>query len=90
MVRRVSKTGLDAEGHYCFNDVVAMKIDKATYYAALRAAHERAVSTTNEAEYIKRAANTANGFMQQSEFKGDFLNAKASGKMKFYDPNITV
>ena len=59
------KTGLDAEGHYSINDVVAMKIDKAiSYYAALRAAHERAISTTNEAEYIKRAANTANGYMQ--------------------------
>lgn len=84
------KTGLDAEGHYCFNDVVAMKIDKATYYSALRAAHQRAVSTTNESEYIKRAANAANGFMQKSEFSGDFASARVSGKMKFYDPNISI
>lgn len=91
-----TKTGLaiqtakDAEGHFSINDVVAMKIDKATYYAALRKAHLRALSTTNEADYIKKAANAANGFMQKSEFAGDFANARASGKMKFYDPNISI
>lgn len=81
------QTGTDAEGHYCFNDVVAMKIDKATYFRALRAAHERAVSTTNETQLRTRAAKTANSFMGQSEVGSDFGNAQASGKMKFYDPD---
>lgn len=91
-----TKTGLaiqtakDAEGHFSINDVVAMKIDKATYFAALRKAHLRALSTTNEAEYIKRAENAANGYMNKSEFSGDFANANAVGKMKFYNPNITI
>lgn len=84
------KTGLDAEGHYCFNDVVAMKIDKATYYRALRAAHERAVSTTDQNKSRERAVNTANGFMQQSDSASDYVTAQAAGKMKFYDPGIGV
>lgn len=84
------QTGLDAEGHYRFNDVVAMKIDKATYYRALRAAHERAVSTTNEAVLHKRAAQTASGFMGKSEFGNDFKQAQRTKKMEFYSPNIEV
>lgn len=82
------ETGTDSEGHFCFNDVVAMKIDKATYYRALRAAHERAVSTTNETVSRKRAAASANAYMQNSEVAGDFNAANTAGKMKFYDPGI--
>lgn len=93
------QTGVDAEGHFCFNDVVAMKIDKATYYKALRAAHERAVSTTNETQMRQRAAKTANGYMSQAgtykDAEGrevpynpnDFAVSRNSGKMRFYDPD---
>lgn len=83
------QTGVDAEGHYCFNDVVAMKIDKATYYRALRAAHERAVSTTDQSKSRERAAKTADAFMyKESGFSADYNGASTSGKMKFYDPGI--
>jgi hypothetical protein len=84
------QTGLDAEGHYCFNDVVAMKIDKATYFKALRAAHERALSTTNQSKIREKAAASANQFMRKSEVGNDFAEAFNSKKMEFYDPGIGI
>lgn len=84
------KTSLDASGHYSFNDVVAMKIDKATYYRALRAAHERAVATTNVATARKRAAEQANGYMNKSDFSSDYQAARSQRKMDFYDPGVGV
>lgn len=85
------QTSLDAQGHYCFNDVVAMKIDKATYYRALRAAHERAMATTDQATARQRAANQANGFMQrESGYSQDYSSAAANKKMVFYDPDISI
>lgn len=85
------QTGVDAEDHYSFNDVVAMKIDKATYYRALRAAHERAVSTTNEAALHKRAASSADSYMrQESGVRSDYGNAAANKKMVFYSPDIEI
>lgn len=84
------KASLDAQGHYVFDDVVAMKIDKATYYAALRAAHLRAVATTNEVTARERAAKSANAYMQNSDVSSDYNSAKASRKMVFYDPGIGV
>jgi hypothetical protein len=84
------QTGKDAEDHYCFNDVVAMKIDKATYFAALRAAHMRALSITNTAGIAKKAANAANAFMNKSENSSDYATATASKKMEFYDAGISV
>lgn len=83
------KTGMDAEGHYCFDDVVAMKIDKATYYAALRAAHLRAVNTTDQSRSRERAAKAANSYMNnESGYSNDFQNAAVTKKMVFYDPGI--
>lgn len=82
------KAAKDAQGHYVFDDVVAMKIDKATYYAALRKAHLRAISTTNEVTARERAAKTANAFMEKSDVSADFNNARAQRKMVFYDPGI--
>lgn len=85
------QTALDASGHYRFNDVVAMKIDKATYMRALRAAHERAIATTDQANARKRAARTAEGYMQkESGFANDFNSANANKKMVFYDPGVEV
>jgi hypothetical protein len=84
------QTGKDAEGHYSFNDVVAMKIDKATYFAALRAAHVRAMSLTNASGLAQKAAQTANNFMSKSENRNDFANASATKKMEFYDAGITI
>lgn len=84
------QTAKDAEGHYCFNDVVAMKIDKSTYFAALRAAHLRAMSTTDAAGVAKKASNAANAFMSKSEDRNDFAAASASKKMEFYDAGITI
>lgn len=85
------QTSLDANGHYTINDVVAMKIDKATYYAALRAAHLRAISTTDQASSRKRAATQANEFMsRESGYRADYSDAAANKKMTFYDPDITI
>ena len=83
------QTGTDAEGHFCFHDVVAMKIDKATYYAALRAAHERALATTNQSAMRKRAATAANDYMGQ-EAGNDYHSAAANKKMTFYDPDVSI
>jgi hypothetical protein len=92
----------DAQNHYSFDDVVAMKIDKATYFRALRAAHERAVATTDEVNARKRAAMQANGFMNQkddpeygSHYQPDYnpsdsKSALHSGKLKFYDPGVGI
>lgn len=84
------QTSLDAEGHFGYNDVVAMKIDKATYFQALRAAHMRALSTTNAAGIAKKATTAANNAMEKSEFKNDFVTARGSKKMEFYDAGITI
>lgn len=85
------QTSLDSQGHYCFNDVVAMKIDKATYYRALRAAHERAVATTDQATARQRAANQANGYMhRESGYSQDYASAAANKKMTFYDPDFSI
>lgn len=84
------KASKDAQGHYVFDDVVAMKIDKATYYKALRAAHLRAVATTDQANARKRAANSANAFMTQSDAGSDFRRAQVNKKILFYDPDISV
>lgn len=85
------QTSLDASGHYSINDVVAMKIDKATYYRALRAAHLRALATTNQEGARKRAATQANEFMARESGHGlDYAQAQANRKMSFYDPDITV
>lgn len=80
------QTSLDTQGHYVINDVVAMKIDKATYYRALRAAHLRAVATTDQANARKRAAVTANEYMGR-EAGRDYGAARSTGKMTFYDPD---
>ena len=85
------QTSLDAEGHYCFNDVVAMKIDKATYYRALRAAHLRAVATTDQAKARSNAAVQANSYMaKESGFASDYQSAAVNKKMTFYDPGVEV
>lgn len=81
----------DAQNHYSFDDVVAMKIDKATYFRALRAAHERAVATTDEVNARKRAAGQAEGFMQrESGFGADYNSAASTKKMQFYDPGVGI
>ena len=84
------KASKDVQGHYVFDDVVAMKIDKATYYAALRAAHLRAIATTNEVNARARAAKSANAYMEHSEVSQDYKSAAAQRKMVFYDPQIGV
>jgi hypothetical protein len=84
------QTSVDAEGHYSINDVVAMKIDKATYYAALRAAHIRALSTTNASKLHERAATSAASFMCKSDVGNDYAQASNAGKMTFYAPNIGI
>jgi hypothetical protein len=82
---------LDSSGHYTINDVVAMKIDKATYYAALRYAHERAIGTTNSAKLHAKAANASREYMQkESGFGNDFAAASNEGKMKFYSPDVAI
>lgn len=92
------QASLDAEGHYRYNDVIAMKIDKATYYAALRAAHIRSVKTTNETISRERAAKNAQAFMEHSTADeknptynaGDYKFAARNKKMVFYNPEIGV
>lgn len=85
------QTGKDAEGHYSYNDVVAMKIDKATYYGWMRQNHLKTLATTNSASLAKQAANTAGEYMQkESGYSNDFGNAQATKKMEFYDAGISV
>lgn len=83
------KAAKDAEGHYRFNDVVAMKIDKATYYKALRAAFLRAVNTTNAVKAREKAAETANEFMRK-QMGNDFITAASQRKMQFYNPDVGI
>jgi hypothetical protein len=88
--QKAIEPSLDAEGHYTINDVVAMKIDKATYYRALRFAHERAVGTTNNVKLHERAAKAANTYMQHSDARNDFQSASNERKMAFYSPDVTI
>lgn len=79
----------DSQGHYVFDDVVAMKIDKATYFAALRYAHLRAIAATDQAQSRRKAANLANSYMTKN-VGTDFANASSRGKMQFYDPDVRI
>lgn len=88
--QKAIEPSLDGEGHYSINDVVAMKIDKATYYRALRFAHERAVGTTNNVKLHERAARAANTYMEHSDVKNDFQTAATQRKMSFYSPDVTI
>jgi len=100
--RKAIQPSLDADGHYSINDVVAMKIDKDTYYRALRFAHERAVGLTKNTEIHKRAARGAQNFMRRSDVhtnadgsqyqynSNDYEGAKQQGKLEFYSPDVTI
>ncbi len=88
--KKAIQPSLDADGHYSINDVVAMKIDKDTYYRALRFAHERAVGLTKNTEIHKRAARGAEQFMSKSDSRNDYQGAKTQNKMEFYSPDVTI
>jgi di/tripeptidase len=78
----------DAQGHFTLDDVVLMRIPKSLYYAALRAAHERAVNTVSSVGAIKSATNQAVEYMAKTS--GDFAGAVADNKIGFYKPGIEI
>ncbi len=87
---------LDANGHYTINDVVAVKIPKAIYYPALKAAALRAQNVVSAANASAKGAEKAQNFMQHardddgSAVGGDFAEAQRAGTLKFYDPNVAL
>lgn len=79
----------DAQGHFSLDDVVLMRIEKQKYYAALRAAHERAVRTVSSVGAAKAAAKEANSYM--SKIGGTiYAEAVAENKLEFYRPGIEI
>lgn len=76
----------DAQGHYCLDDVVLMRIPKAIYYPALKAAHMRSVMTMRNAGATGQ--KVANEFMTKQS--SDFAEAADQGKISFYKPNIEI
>jgi len=79
----------DAQGHFVLDDVVLMRITKEKYYAALRAAHERAVRTVNSVEAVKAAEREATNFMTKVG-GSEFATASSEGKLAFYRPGIEI
>lgn len=79
----------DAQGHFVLDDVVLMRIPKQKYYAALRAAHQRAMNTVSSVGSAKAAEAEANNFMSKVS-GGEFANAAAEGKVGFYRPGIEI
>lgn len=79
----------DAQGHFCLDDVVLMRIPKEKYYAALRAAHERAVKTVNQVSASKAAEKEATEFMTKAG-GAEFAEAVSENKMSFYRPGIEI
>lgn len=80
---------LDAQGHFVLDDVVLMRIPKQRYYAALRAAHQRAVNTVSSVGSAKAAESEANNFMSK-ESGGEFADLAQQGKVGFYRPGIEI
>lgn len=76
---------IDAEGHFTIHDVVLMKIQKARYYPALRAAYERAVASTSAGRAALAGMASATTFMQ-SATGGEYAEAQQSRQMEFYNP----
>ena len=83
----------DAEGHFSFGDVVLMRVPKATYYPALKAAHQRAQLVVNSKEAAKNGAISANNYMStaKDDFGGSvgeqFSEASRNKTLEFYTPN---
>lgn len=76
----------DAAGHFCIDDVVLMRIPKAIYYPALKAAHMRSVMTMRNAGAT--GTKVATEFM--TKHSSDFAEAASEGKISFYKPNIEI
>jgi hypothetical protein len=76
----------DASGHYYIDDVVLMRIPKAIYYPALKAAHMRSVQTMRNAQAT--GSKVANEYM--TKHSPDFAEAHDQGKISFYKPNIEI
>lgn len=79
----------DAEDHYSYHDVVAMKIDKTTYWKALRDAHQKAASRINAVQAQTSGENEAASYMRQTSGHG-YEEAKNAGLVKFYRPDIGI
>lgn len=76
----------DASGHFCIDDVVLMRIPKAIYYPALKAAHMRSVNTMRNAGAT--GSKVANEYMTKNS--PDFAEAHSEGKIAFYKPQIEI
>lgn len=73
----------DGEGHYCFADVVLLKIHKSRYYPALRRNHEKTMA-------IHGAGKVRAAVQQQLDTQNPALaNAVRRGAMSFYEDKST-
>lgn len=79
----------DAEDHYAYHDVVAMKIDKTTYWKALRDAHQKASARINAVQAQTAGENEAASYMRQNSGHG-YEEARNAGLVKFYRPDIGI
>lgn len=79
----------DAQGHFVLDDVVLMRILKPKYFAALRAAHERAIRTVNSVQAANTAKDEAIKFMSKQGGQ-EFTELAKAGKVEFYKPGIEI
>ena len=77
---------LNAEGHIVYGDLVAMKIDKPTYFAAIKHAEMRARNTVNQTTAAKRGQAAAEAAFRESKFSSDYVEARRNKYMEFYVP----
>lgn len=80
----------DSNGHISFHDVVLMRVPKASYYPAMRAAHERAQRLVSHNRAAKNGQAVATNFMATesgSAIASDYAEASENGKLQFYSAN---
>lgn len=80
---------IDAVGHYVLGDVICMKVQKERYFAALRAAHLRAINAVDPKGAHKAAIAQAAQFIDK-ETAGGYSAESVGNKMKIYSPDFQI
>jgi hypothetical protein len=83
----------DAQNHLVYADLIAMKIPKNIYYAALRRNHQKSMYMTNDKKATEAGANFAKNNLM-GELKGNerayIAQQEETGKKPIYSPKIGV
>lgn len=73
----------DENGHFRYNDVVAMKISKQKYFGALRTNHLRAIAVVNQQKAQLRGKKIIENEMSRGQ-ESDYQKYTSEGKLEVY------